>query len=339
MKYIFVTENKDESGLAYSYKRALEKLGSTPTFFFISESINKNKLLPFAPKFINNLIFNHFEPKSTIHKVNVELTKFILINNIDVVFCFTNTIINPSTIVYLRSLGKKVILIYPDAIINLQLRHSSSISCYDFIFSYSETAIEAFKHLGAKNVIFCPLAGDDDLHSIEPKDNDQFLYDISFIGNYRPEREEVLLFIIKNFPNLKLKINGNWKKAKSQELKKLAENLPLYGNDYAKFINNSFISLNIIDHSNFPAANMRFFEIPTAGGFQLCSSCPEMNNTFIDGEHLLYFKNLEDLVEKINYCLVERNNIKKIRILGHQLLLSQHLYVNRLITLLDLIQH
>lgn len=337
MKYLIVSEGKDESSLAYSYKRALDKLDKLVMFFYLSDSVSRNHPVPFLPSFINNFIFGHFEPKTTIHKVNVELTKYVLINKIDVIICFTNTLINPSTIVYLRSLGKRVLLIYPDAIINMQQRNSSAISCYDDIFSYSQLGVKSFEFLGAQNAVWCPLACDDSIHKIEPKSDGQFLYDISFIGNHRPEREEVLHFIINKFPNLKIKINGSWKKAKSKKLKSIAENRQIYGIDYARFINNSFISLNIIDHSNFPAANMRFFEIPISGGFQISSACPEMENILIEGKHLLYYNDLEELGEKIDYCFAEKGKVHEMRNACHELVLKEHLYSNRLEMILKMI--
>jgi spore maturation protein CgeB len=330
MKYLIVSEGIDESSLAYSYKRALERKGEIVTYFNINTSVSKSHPIPFLPVLINNFIFGHFEPKTTIQKVNIELTKHVLINKIDVLFCFTNTLINPSTMVYLRSLGKKIVLIYPDAIINMQQRNSACVSYYDNIYSYSQLGVKSFTLLGAENVFWCPLAGDETIHEIKPKTNNKFLYDISFIGNHRPEREEVLHFIINKFPNLKIKINGSWKKAKSKKLKSIAENRQIYGTDYARFINNSFISLNIIDHSNFPAANMRFFEIPISGGFQISSACPEMENILIEGKHLLYYNDLEELIKKIEYCFSNKEKIQEMRNACHELVLKDHLYSNRL---------
>ncbi len=334
MKYLILAEGHDQSSLAYSYYRTLKKQVLTTDIFIISDEIIKCYPFGFLPKSINNSLFGLLEFKSTIQKFNVILTKYILKAEIDVVFCFTNSPINSSTIVYLRSLDKKVILIYPDAIINMQTRNSSTIPSFDAIFSYSKKGMIAFNYLGAKNVFWCPLAGDEDMHNMVPRIDSEFEYDLSFIGNYRPEREEVLLFIINNFPTLKIKINGSWKNAKSEEVKKVAENKQIYGMEYAKYLNKSFINLNIIDHSNYPAANMRFFEIPTAGGFQISSSCPEMEEDFIEGEHLMYYSTLEELSNKINFCFKEKEKVAQIRENGHQLVLAKHLYKHRLESIL-----
>ena len=48
----------------------------------------------------------------------------------------------------------------------------------------------------------------------------------------------------------------------------------LRGADFAKAVSCSKLSLNIIDPTNYPAANMRFFEITTAGGLQVTYRLP-----------------------------------------------------------------
>ena len=78
----------------------------------------------------------------------------------------------------------------------------------------------------------------------------------------------------------------------------------LYGEDFSKVVQSSRINLNIIDDTNFPAANMRFFEIPVLGGIEVSSLCPELENDFINQEHLFYYKNLGDLVEIVNSILL-----------------------------------
>lgn len=120
MIYLIVSEGINESSLSHYYIRALERKGEIVTYFNINDAVSKSHPIPFLPTIINNFIFGHFELKTTIEKVNVALTKYVLINKIDVIFCFTNTLINPSTIDNLRSLCKKVVLIYPNAISNMQ---------------------------------------------------------------------------------------------------------------------------------------------------------------------------------------------------------------------------
>jgi spore maturation protein CgeB len=95
----------------------------------------------------------------------------------------------------------------------------------------------------------------------------------------------------------------------------------------------SRIALNPIDDTNYPAANMRFFEIPAAGGLQLSSTCPEMREDFRDGEHLLYYDNDEELAARIDWILARPAEVAAIRREGHRRAIEGHTYVQRVNTL------
>ena len=91
--------------------------------------------------------------------------------------------------------------------------------------------------------------------------------------------------------------------------------------------------MNIIDDTNFPSANMRFFEIPTAGGLQITSACPEMEQVFKHREHLLYFKDTRDLSVQIEWALQNPDALKTMRQRAQQLIHQQHNYDQRLQTI------
>lgn len=108
---------------------------------------------------------------------------------------------------------------------------------------------------------------------------------MTFIGGWRPEREAVLA----GLAGLDLKIWGpEWDRrcAGNAVVLKAWQGRPLVGTEFATAVAASKVNLNIIDPTNHPAANMRFFEIPVAGGLQVCSACPEMSGVFRDGEEI-----------------------------------------------------
>ncbi len=76
----------------------------------------------------------------------------------------------------------------------------------------------------------------------------------------------------------------------------------MVGEEMATFFQRTRVNINVIDDTNFPSANMRFFEIPTAGGVQVCTSCPDMEGEFLDGRHLMYYNSLEQLADKVELC-------------------------------------
>jgi hypothetical protein len=333
---LILTPKQIESSLESSFYRAFRSLGrDVEVYEYSAAPVVRRGLKKIADQFLLKLR-HHFESPGEILKLNIQLTKVVLAKDFKLIVCFTNSPINPSTIAYLRSLGKQVVLVYPDAIINMGVRNSSNVALFDAIFSYSEVGVEAFKLLGAKAVHWCPLAGDAEIHGgTRASADDAFTYDIAFIGNARPEREATLDFVIQQFPDQRIKILGDWRDAQSERVRSKAENRQVYGAGYAEFIRSARINLNIIDHSNFPAANMRFFEVPTAGGLQISSSCPEMAPMFQHGKHLLYYQNHAELQQQIRFALDNPQAAEAIRSAGHALVHQQHLYKHRAQYVLD----
>jgi spore maturation protein CgeB len=101
------------------------------------------------------------------------------------------------------------------------------------------------------------------------------------------------------------------------------------GPEYAQAVRASKVNLNIIDPTNYPAANMRFFEIPAAGGLQLSSSCPEMESEFQHGEHVFYYKGPSEAQAIIRRLLSDDMLRNKVAEAGHQKVLARHTYTQR----------
>ena len=87
--------------------------------------------------------------------------------------------------------------------------------------------------------------------------------------------------------------------------------------------------MNVIDPTNYPAANMRFFEIPMAGGLQVCSRCPELENEFREGEHLFYYQQPADLPDLVRDLLADGPRRQAVASAAHDKVLARHLYRHR----------
>jgi spore maturation protein CgeB len=158
--------------------------------------------------------------------------------------------------------------------------------------------------------------------------------DVSFIGGWRPEREKVL----SQFKGLDLKIWGpDWGRRcrGNSVIMDSWQGRPALGQEFSKVVTASKINLNIIDPTNFPAANMRFFEIPTAGGLQLSSQCPEMENDFCHGVHIFYYRDSKDLREHVSYLLANPDVCSKVAEAGRTRVLGAHTYTARISAILD----
>ena len=109
----------------------------------------------------------------------------------------------------------------------------------------------------------------------------------------------------------------------------------MYETEFAKAVSSSAINLNIIDPLNFPAANMRFFEVPVAGGLQVSSACPELEREFVDGEHLFYYRDAKELPELINRLLDDPSLRVRVAKSGQAKVLGAHTYTDRVRAILQ----
>ena len=323
---ILLAGNFDTYTLETSYKNALIDEGhEVRTFDFPATT---NKYIKYGK--IGHIIHNFLSIEAWIRKTNRELVIEAKNFNPDLLFVFANTPVLTSSFAFMKSvLPVKCILIWPDTVFNLQSHVLLSAPLYDFVASYSETCCKTFSELGFKNVKWIPLAADPHLH-YAPESSEK-VYDLTFVGGWRPEREEALSHIAGHFPALKLRIQGTqWHRAHNKDLQKFVVNQPLYGKNFTTITQQSRINMNIIDETNYPAANMRFFEIPVAGGFQIASACPEMEKLFQPYRHLLYFKNNNELVEAVQFALDHEDDCTTMKNLTRQLVLDKHTYQHRI---------
>jgi len=268
-----------------------------------------------------------------IRKMNREIVLLAKKFNPDLILLFTNTRVLPGTLACIRTMNHriKIAWIWPDTPLNLEKHNFLNAPLVDITCTYSKATIPVFSRLEFPNVHWVPLAGDLNMHGTDII-REEFETDISFVGGWRPEREKVMGIICGHFKNANIEIYGPyWKRdCKHPDVKTKIKGEGLYEAELALFFNKSRININVIDDTNFPAANMRFFEIPAAGGLQLASSCPEQETVFCNREHILYFTSEEKIISEIEWALSHPGECSLIRSKGHNLLKSEHTYAHRL---------
>ena len=119
-------------------------------------------------------------------------------------------------------------------------------------------------------------------------------------------------------------------------MRRMWQGRALYGPDFARAVACSKVNLNIIDPMNYPAANMRFFEILTAGGLQVSSACPEMEAEFRHGEHLFYYRDQDELLPLVRSLLAEPDTTRRVAEQGRACVLEKHMYKHRALQILKL---
>lgn len=325
---VVILGNAGLGSLELSYKTAFEYLGYEVLLLDVDKHINNH--VPFGK--LGNYVNTFIGVDSWIIKGNRDLVLKIKNFNPELTLVFCNASFITGSLAFLKIIcHSKIGLIWPDTVFNIGNNIITNHNLYDFVGCYSSNSIPVFEDIGFKNVFWLPLAADQWLHGVDTI-SPIYCNDIAFIGGWRPERETTLSLIKDNFPKAKLLIKGpGWlKKCKIKSLKANIDGGIALGSDFAKLINVSKINLNIIDPTNFPAANMRFFEIPMCNGFQLSSSCPEFESIFTEQNHLSYYNSENSLITNINYYLnLDNLSLSKIILNANQLVYNEHTYVHR----------
>jgi spore maturation protein CgeB len=232
----------------------------------------------------------------------------------------------------------RTVLIWPDTLLNLAPGIIQCLPLYDLIATYSQASVASFRRLGGK-AEWVALAADPAMHTpAQGQPSAAFDADVGFIGQWRPEREAALARILAELPHARVKIWGpDWGRRcrGKRDLLHAWQRRSLYEQDFARAVSACRINLNVIDPTNYPAANMRFFELPAAGGFQVSSACPEMVNEFRDGETVIYYHHDSELPALLHRLLDNPDQRTRIAEAARRLVLARHTYVHRVRAILS----
>lgn len=157
-------------------------------------------------------------------------------------------------------------------------------------------------------------------------------HELSFVGTYYKNRCETLHYLnthCDKLNNSSVQLYGrSWRRCKHPPANKsLALNASL------EIYQQSKISLNIHHYKTNNGLNMKFFEIPASGGFQLCDYQAVMD-TFPAGKLMVSYDSLDDLCNKVEYYLSHNKERLELAKEIHQLVITQELYTQRLKRLL-----
>jgi glycosyltransferase involved in cell wall biosynthesis len=171
-------------------------------------------------------------------------------------------------------------------------------------------------------------------HAAEPKayPNIEIIkkYDVGFVGHVQETpnyngitRIEALDRLFKEFPNF---YHGS--RHPGFPDKNLFE-------DAARKFSLSRVVFNISIKDDI---NMRVFETLSTGSFLLTNWLPTLGDLFEDGEHLVTYKTLDEMVEKAKYYLEHDNEREKIAKSGYEEFISKHTYRHRIEKILEIIK-
>lgn len=148
--------------------------------------------------------------------------------------------------------------------------------------------------------------------------------DVLFIGHYECDnRDRFIKYLMDN--NVCVEIYGtSWKKSKLYSFfrSKLKQEIMPARSNYNSLMNQTKIALVFLSKFNNDSYTRRCFEIPASKTFMLCEYTDEMNSMFKEGVEAEYFRNKNELLEKIRFYLKHEDERVKISEAGYQRLIT-----------------
>jgi len=323
----------DDPNLLGSYARAFRGMGCRISSYSLTDAIQRHARLGR----IGRRAASFFPIESWIRKGNKELLLHLLELKPDVVLVPASLPVLAGCLAQLKASMPdcRAVLIWPDTLLNLAPHTVQCLPLYELVASYSRAAVPVLQKLGAREIEWVPFAADPFLFpkdvKIDATENERFDCEVCFVGNWRPERERAILSLVSAGVTVKVWSHPYWLKLCSdrRQAERYLRQGPIFGRELAKAFRGAKISLNTIDATNYPAANMRFFEGPACGAATLNSPCPEMATGFPEGEAAFYYHHDDELVPTVRRLLRDDTHRLRVARAAQDLVLKEHTYQHR----------
>lgn len=219
---------------------------------------------------------------------------------------------------------------------------------FSFITTSDVNGLRKFQEAGFTNVIYSPFACNPDVY--RKKDLPK-VYDVTFVGQYHPQREWHINYLRKAGIDIRVwgvgwpagmlqlddmvdifnqsRINLNLSNCISWDIRYLATPFrPLKST--LRAWKQTRAALTRPDMKTVEQVKGRHFEINACGGFQMSYYVEGLERLFAPGDEIALFVSPEDLVEKTRYYLKHADERETIAQRGHERALRDHTMVRRL---------
>ncbi|KDR94615.1 spore maturation protein CgeB [Peptoclostridium litorale DSM 5388] len=255
----------------------------------------------------------------------------------EMVFILKGNILDRQTLDIMR--GSKRVLWMMDSIFRVH-ETMKNIDLYDYRFMYEKKDAQRLSEsdISAK---FLPCALDEhDYYPIVDVEQD---IDIVFVGSMYIEksenREQLLDGIISRFPDRNIQLYGKYLHIKRPDrlvkyylknYRRYYKNVNVNTNDVNRLYARAKIAINMHHSQTEYSANQRFFELMGSKVFQIVDETEYIRNEFLQGENVVCFGNVEELLEKVEEYIDESGKRERISQNGYDEVLRSHTFKNRI---------
>ncbi len=211
--------------------------------------------------------------------------------------------------------GTRVVAFHPDDPFNVdRLRGPShpraayQMRAVDHYFIWSRRLVSRIRALGISHVSYLGFACDPEFTrplDVIPGDRERLGADISFVGNWDAKRE-AWLRPLAHAQGFSLAIWGgpDWeRRARDPRVRACWRGGFATGDDFARAVRASRVSLNILRPQNETAENMRTYEIPGCGGVMLAEQSEQQAAVFRPDVEAFYVRGPDDALAAVRRLL------------------------------------
>ncbi len=318
--------------LPATYAHAFEELGWQASSFDLDAAVRANtRLGPLGAR------FNDYVPvEAWVRKANRELLLEAIAKKPDIVAVVGHASTRAGALSQLLAAlpATRLALIWPDTLLNLGREELECLPLYDVVASYGRDSVGPLERLGARRTEWIPLAADPKLHRADVLDEatrKRWQSEVLFVGSHRPERERSIVALLDAGIRVTVWGGAPWRKnaRHPERVSSYWQGRELHGRELATASSCARVCVNLIDPTNFPAANMRLFENFLFDVATVNTACPEMADIFRHEEHTLYAADDTELVASVRRLLADETLRRRIARAGRDLVLAEHTYVQR----------
>lgn len=317
---------------------AFDRLGHEVRIFNFCETYPVTKLTRITHGLFSKLGFTKFVDEYD-KKINSDLLDIYYKYKPNLVVIIKGHKIFKETLYQMRE--AKLILWMMDSIVRVPQIYNS-INQYDRVFVFEEDDVDILRKRKI-SAIHLPLALD--TNKYKPKQGNNKIYDVAFVGSLYQERIDILKKIIDYFPKSNIIIYGffpSWKVNLKNiflgmsKYRKQFRIKPLPANEIESLYAKSKIILNLHMNFSLSGCNLRFFEIAGTKNTQIVNKKSLIIEGY--GNDVLTFENYDELIKLIRKILNGEIDTAPINNSIYEKTLKDHTFENRVSKILEYIE-
>lgn len=151
---------------------------------------------------------------------------------------------------------------------------------------------------------------------LKPDELEVFQSEVAFVGHFESDgRDKMLGALVEGGYKVKLWGSNEWQNSDNPVIKRNFPIVtPVRGDDYARAICGSRVSLAFLSKLNRDTYTRRCFEIPAMGGLLLAERTDDLVRIFKENEEACFFSTEAELLEKVAWLIqnpIERDRIAR----------------------------